>query len=135
MKSEPRHTAGGILVRNSKVLLGKRREGRLYPGIWDIFGGHIEDDETREDAMRRELFEELGIEPVDYEFLESYDDTEPTYGLYYVHHIFMVYIWKGQPSNRIPEEHEKIGWFSKSEMRELDMHPEVRRIILENAEL
>lgn len=33
-----------------------------YPGVWDIFGGHIEDKETTYEALCREMREELGIE-------------------------------------------------------------------------
>ena len=33
---------------------------RFYPGVWDLFGGHIEGKESPEDALRREAMEELG---------------------------------------------------------------------------
>ncbi len=37
--------------------------GIAYPGHWGFFGGHIEPGETPDDAMRRELLEEIGYEP------------------------------------------------------------------------
>jgi mutator protein MutT len=132
MTSEPRQTAGGILVKDKKILLGKRKKDRLYPDIWDIFGGHIEPEESEEEAMVRELEEELGIEVKKYEFLESYQDKEPTCGLDYIHHLFIVSSWTGTPFNKNPWEHESIGWFSRKEVDKLKMHEEVRRIILEN---
>ena len=58
--AEPRRTVGGVLILNHKILLGKRMPDRLYPDIWDIFGGHIEDGETLEETLIRELEEELG---------------------------------------------------------------------------
>lgn len=125
MSSGPRQTAGRILVKDKRVLLGKRKKDRLYPDIWDIFGGHIESDETKEEAMVRELGEELGIEVINYEFLESYKDKEPTCALDYVHHLFIVSSWDGTPFNKNPREHESIGWFSKSQVKELKMHEEV----------
>ncbi len=126
----PHHTCGGILIQDGKILLGKRKKDRLYPDIWDIFGGHMEENETKEETLRRELQEELGIEARKLEFLESYQDKDPTFGMDYVHHIFTVHSWEGTPVNRNENEHERIGWFSKSELKNLKMHDEVKRIIL-----
>ncbi len=131
---EPRITAGGILIQNGKILLGRRKSDRLYPDIWDIFGGHIEEGECLEETLRRELEEELGIEITKSEFLEKYQDKDPTYGRDYIHNIFIVQDWKGEPFNRNPREHESIAWFAKEECRHLKMYGKVKRIILEKAE-
>ena len=35
--------AGAVLIRSGKLLLGRRAEQRsYYPGVWDVFGGHVE---------------------------------------------------------------------------------------------
>jgi mutator protein MutT len=127
-----RETCGGVVVRNGKILLGKRRPDRLYPEIWDIFGGHIEPGETKEETLKRELEEEIGIEVNKYEFLETYQDKDPTYGIDYTHHIFLILSWNGSPENKVPREHESIKWFSKEETEDLKMHGEVKRIVLKN---
>ena len=63
--SEPRkHTevAVGILIRgDGALLLSTRPEGKPYAGYWEFPGGKIETGETVEEALRRELHEELGI--------------------------------------------------------------------------
>ena len=63
--SEPRkHTevAVGILIRaDGALLLATRPEGKPYAGYWEFPGGKIEAGETVEEALRRELHEELGI--------------------------------------------------------------------------
>ena len=52
--------AAGALIRDGKVLLVKRAPWmRFYPDVWDLFGGHIEGEESAEDALRREAMEEL----------------------------------------------------------------------------
>jgi mutator protein MutT len=130
----PKLTCGGILISQGKILLGKRKHDRLYPDIWDIFGGHIEEGETKEETLRRELEEEIGIIVKDFEFLETYEDKDPTYGIDYVHHIFLIHLWEGDPENKVPSEHERIAWFSKEETGNLKMHGEVRRIILEHVD-
>ena len=129
-----RLTCGGILLSKEKILLGKRRSDRLYPDIWDIFGGHIEEGETREETLRRELEEEIGIIVKDFEFLETYRDKDPTYGMDYIHHIYLIKTWEGTPENRVPREHDEIKWFTKDQIIDLPMHGEVRRIIQEHVE-
>lgn len=60
-----KHTevAVGILIRDEDdaLLLSTRPEGKPYAGYWEFPGGKIEAGETVEQALRRELQEELGI--------------------------------------------------------------------------
>lgn len=62
------HRIAIIYVINSKgeLLIHKRAESKkLHPGFWDItVGGHVHSGETYEDAAKRELREELGINPI-----------------------------------------------------------------------
>jgi 8-oxo-dGTP diphosphatase len=49
----------GVLVKcGDKVLLCKRNAKGLYPGMWSLPGGHLEEGETTKDCGRREFFEE-----------------------------------------------------------------------------
>ena len=62
--SQREHTevAVGILIRDDgALLLSTRPEGKPYAGYWEFPGGKIEPGETVEQALRRELHEELGI--------------------------------------------------------------------------
>ncbi len=68
------HSAIHILIINkdkTKVLLQKRCEQKkLYPNIWDIsVGGHISTNEEPLTSAKRELQEELGLNPDNYEFI------------------------------------------------------------------
>ena len=54
--------AVGVLVRaDDAFLLTSRPEGKAYAGYWEFPGGKLEAGESVEQALRRELHEELGI--------------------------------------------------------------------------
>jgi 8-oxo-dGTP pyrophosphatase MutT (NUDIX family) len=64
MKTPPdeRLTVGAIIVDTEGRVLVQRRsaERKLFPGLWDIPGGHVEPDETPLEALAREVYEETG---------------------------------------------------------------------------
>jgi len=52
---------GGLLVRDGRVFVMRRApDRRLFPGGWDIVGGHVEPGETLWQALAREIEEEAG---------------------------------------------------------------------------
>lgn len=104
----------GALIRNGRVLLVKRSSHkRHYPGVWDLLmGGHLEGDESREDALRREALEELQVEIESFHPLGTiHDPVEPAEVSVYV-----VSRWSGEPVNAAPDEHSEIRWFSTDEL-------------------
>lgn len=52
---------GVLLLPDGAFLLTSRPEGKVYAGYWEFPGGKLEAGETVEQALRRELQEELGI--------------------------------------------------------------------------
>ena len=63
----PVEVAVGVLVerdaagRQGRFLLTSRPEGKVYAGYWEFPGGKVEAGETIEQALARELHEEIGI--------------------------------------------------------------------------
>lgn len=54
--------AVGVLIRqDGAFLLTSRPEGKVYAGYWEFPGGKLEAGETVEQALRRELIEEIGV--------------------------------------------------------------------------
>ena len=54
--------AGALIDADGRVLITKRPEGKKMAGLWEFPGGKIEKGETPEQALIRELKEELNIE-------------------------------------------------------------------------
>ena len=58
----PVDVAVGVLINSEgRFLLTSRPAGKVYAGYWEFPGGKLEAGESVEDALRRELHEELGI--------------------------------------------------------------------------
>jgi 8-oxo-dGTP diphosphatase len=59
-----RFVAAALIVRDGQVLIGQRRPDQVMALKWEFPGGKIEAGETAQQALARELHEELGIEAV-----------------------------------------------------------------------
>lgn len=59
----------GLVIKDNKILLIKKKGGP-YDGKLDLPGGTIEFEESIEDALKRELLEEVGIEILDYNLFD-----------------------------------------------------------------
>ena len=51
----------GIIIRRDRFLAARRSQTMAFPGFWEFPGGKVEAGETVEQALRRELVEELGV--------------------------------------------------------------------------
>jgi len=126
-----RVTAGAVLYENHRVLLARRhRDRRYYPGVWDIVGGHSRHGETPEQTLSRELQEELGIVPVHYREIGVFPEPSPEEHGQGEHHVYVVTEWRGTPCNK-SDEHESLGWFSRAELREINLASQEYVSILE----
>ena len=114
-----KHYAGAILYDGKRVLLGKRANHRArFPGVWDIFGGHVEPGEEPLDAIKRELREELGIMVRTATLVgvvsgHDGDDTMP-----YTLSVFLVRKW-ARPFRLHRHEHDDMRWFYPTDLDEL----------------
>ena len=103
-----RTIVNALLVRENKVLLARRSPGRkAYPNLWSFPGGHVEQDETLEQALVREAREEIGIVPVSYAAVDRIPDPN----MPATYHMFLVTGWEGEPTI-LDDEHTELRWFS-----------------------
>jgi ADP-ribose pyrophosphatase YjhB (NUDIX family) len=101
-----------------KILLHKRGpKARDERGSWDICGGAIEFGETLEEAITREIKEELCTDPLDMEFLKAFDAHRTNHEGDKTHWIAIVYSVLVDPKKvKIGEPHKmaEIGWFTRA---------------------
>jgi 8-oxo-dGTP diphosphatase len=77
--SQPNPVAICLLYREGKLLMQLRDNipTILYPGLWGLFGGHMEAGETPEIAVVREIAEEIGYDlPPDFSKFGIYADDQ-----------------------------------------------------------
>ncbi|MCW8996432.1 MAG: 8-oxo-dGTP diphosphatase MutT [Psychromonas sp.] len=115
------------IVRNSEnlFLISLRDKKAHQGGKWEFPGGKVEKDEQPEQAMCRELSEEVGLNVLNYQLIESkffdYGDTA-------LHlHFYLVTQFSGDAHGR---EGQPIKWISKAELA-LYEFPEANRTVLE----
>lgn len=130
MKTEHHRSAGGLVVRESLILLISTQEGKR----WQLPKGHIEQGETPEEAAVREVREETGVTgrilaplpPVEYWYIEK--------GRRRVHKTVEYYLLSyvsGDTADFDAREVSGADWFSWEEgLARLSFENE-RRVVLE----
>jgi 8-oxo-dGTP diphosphatase len=100
--------AVGILIRsNGDFLMTTRPAGKAYAGYWEFPGGKLESNETVEEALRRELIEEIGVTIQDAQVWRS---SMVDYPHALVHLTFCkISAWTGQLHMR---ESQQFAWQS-----------------------
>lgn len=111
----PKPTATAIAVRNNCLLVAKRSV-EPFKGEWDFVGGYLQKDETPEEALRREVREELGIDVQCATFLGAFPGDASYNGTHYPALSF-AYLVEFDGDIVLNEENEAIAWMP---LRSLD---------------
>ena len=111
-------SAVALIDIDGRILLAQRPEGKSMAGLWEFPGGKVEQGETPEAALIRELQEELGIDtwasclaPLTFAS-HSYDD------FHLLMPLFACRKWGGTPQ---PREGQVLKWVRPNEMRNYPM--------------
>jgi 8-oxo-dGTP diphosphatase len=119
MPEGPMLVTGAIISRNGRILVAQRHENsRFEPNKWEFPGGKVDFSEHPEEALKRELHEELGIEietgPL-YEVLSHVYDKNGN-----VRHVVLLFyicrIMKGEP---MIIDCQDLKWVNREEMNSL----------------
>jgi len=94
------------MMREGKVLIGQRKRGGRHPLKWEFPGGKVEPGEDPRAALARELREELSVEAVIGEQLDSYPVSYGD-GFRALLYFYRVTQFQGEPRNL---DFEQIVW-------------------------
>jgi 8-oxo-dGTP diphosphatase len=104
-----------IVVRDGRVLLGKRRNAH-GAGTWQFPGGHLEYGESIEACARRELFEETGLSIINLYMGPFTNDIFEDEKKHYVTLFVVADQTSGDARLKEPDRCERWGWYRWSEM-------------------
>ncbi|WP_122033660.1 8-oxo-dGTP diphosphatase MutT [Aliivibrio sp. EL58] len=91
------HIVAAIILNadKSQVFITKRPDKAHKGGFWEFPGGKVEQEESAEQALIRELYEEIGIETTELTIFESLNYDYPDKSLYF--DFFTVTQFAGEP--------------------------------------
>lgn len=111
-------SAIALIDVDGRVLLAQRPEGKSMAGLWEFPGGKVEQGETPEEALIREVHEELGINtwesclaPLTFAS-HKYDD------FHLLMPLFVCRKWEGVPQ---PKENQVLKWVKGESLRDYPM--------------
>lgn len=112
--------AAALIDAEDRVLVAQRPQGKQLAGLWEFPGGKLHEGERPEEALARELAEELGI------VVETRDLTPVTFAshAYEAFHLLMpLYAcrrWRGEPQSH---EGQALAWARARDLRAYAMPP------------
>jgi 8-oxo-dGTP diphosphatase len=105
---------------DGRILIGKRPAGKQLAGLWEFPGGKVEDDETPEACLIRELDEELGVK-ITHACLAPFVFASHAYETF--HLIMPLYLCRRWEGFAVAHEHEAIAWVKPENLADYPMPP------------
>jgi len=112
--------ACALINEYGKVLINERPVGKDYAGYWEFPGGKVDESETPEEAIIRELKEEINID-VTGSCLAPLSFTEKQYDNYYV--VVLLYVCRRWNGHIMPMEEQELAWVNPVEIDNFNLLP------------
>ncbi|WRZ90828.1 (deoxy)nucleoside triphosphate pyrophosphohydrolase [Streptomyces sp. NBC_01007] len=106
----------GALVRGGRLLAARRSAPPDLAGRWELPGGKVENGETPERALVRELREELGVDMEVLERVPGEWPLKPGYVLV----VWAARLLPGSAEPRALQDHDELRWLSSDEIWDVD---------------
>jgi 8-oxo-dGTP diphosphatase len=125
-KANPKIVSAAVIERDGAVLIARRRRGKLHTGKWEFPGGTVEEGESPQECLKRELHEELGITVVVGDLLcDTQHSYSPDFTIRLL--VFGVQVLSGTFDLN---DHEEIRWVAPMDLMHYDF-PEADRPVIE----
>jgi len=114
----PKVGVGAVIVNKANKILLVLRKKAPEAGSWSLPGGKVDYMETIENAIIREIKEELGVDIEITQLVCVTNHIIHSEDVHYVAPTFAAHITNGEVVNREPHALEKVQWFSINEIPE-----------------
>jgi 8-oxo-dGTP diphosphatase len=112
--------AAALIDADNRVLIAKRPEGKSLAGLWEFPGGKVSEGETPEEALRRELKEELSIDVCE-TCLAPFTFASHSYADF--HLLMPLFICRNWDGEIEPREGQEIKWVRAMRLADYPMPP------------
>jgi len=112
--------AVALIDKDGRVLLAQRPEGKSMAGLWEFPGGKVDVGETPEQALIRELREELGIDTWQSCLAPLTFASHKYQDFHLLMPLFACRKWEGIPRGM---EGQKLAWVRGNHLKDYDMPP------------
>lgn len=117
------NVTAAIIIQENKIFATQRGYGE-FKNSWEFPGGKIEEGEKAEEALIREIREELDVEIEVGELLENVEYDYPKF-----HLSMKCFICKIKSGQLVLKEHEAAKWLTKDQLDSVDWLPADRGLI------
>ena len=125
-KPNPKIVIAAVIEKDGRILIARRKRGKQHPGKWEFPGGTLEEGETYEECLKRELQEELAataevgdlICSSEYRYSPDYTIRLLAYRATVISDTFSL------------SDHEEVRWVRPADLANYDF-PEADRSIIE----
>lgn len=118
------NVVAGIIWQEGLYLAVERPEGANMAGWWEFPGGKIEEGESRDDALVRELQEELGVTPLEFDYWQKLEHEYEEFSVCL--HFFNITKYSGELKSL---ENQRMEWVDPSLPPTLDYLPADIKIV------
>ena len=136
MKNKNLLVVGGLIIKNKKILICQRPPNNEHPLKWEFPGGKVKKQEEPQQALKREINEELKI-TIEYpiylcDYMFEYQDLGKKVKLFF----FLINEYSGEISNTV---HNQLKWIEIKQLSDYDFlegdHEIIKKILKNDLEI